>query len=251
MKKKVVSLVVASCILSVFLCISGCSSGVSQAEYDKVVSELNELKEEYGINEETDENATHQSDEEHTPTGNFDENAVLEQLKVTEYSYLSGNSPWEFLVINNTSEFNVNINVELKTYDSAGNLLSAKNASQEAVEHGTETIISFLLDEPFAKTEYTLSVSEEDRWGCVISDLSYESTAAKEKEILSVTNNGQEPAEFVEAVMLFFNGDKLVDHSSTYFTDDAHELKPGETISKEMDCYETYDSYQVYLTGRR
>ena len=259
MKKRMISLVAISCILSAFLWFSGCSSGVSQAEYDEVVSQLNELKEQYGINEGTDENATSQSDEaatdssdeEYTPTGNFDEKAVLEQLKVTEYSYLSGNSPWEFLVIDNTSEFNVNISVELKTYDSAGNLLAAKNASQEAVEHGAETIISFLLDEPFAKTEYTLSVSEEDQWGCVISDLSYESTAAKEKEILSVTNNGQEPAEFVEAVMLFFNGGKLVDHASNYFTDDDYELKPGETISKEMNCYEPYDSYKVYFLGRR
>ena len=81
MKKRMISLVAISCILSAFLWISGCSSGVSQAEYDEVVSQLNELKEQYGINEGTDENATSQSDEaatdssdeEYTPTGNFDE----------------------------------------------------------------------------------------------------------------------------------------------------------------------------------
>ena len=254
MKKKMIWLGLLCCMCSMLLSMGGCSSGVSQEEYDKLVAELNELK---GQNGTTNASTTNESNEKNEDdakpvvAGNFDEAAVLSKLNVTEYSYMSGSRPWVFLVIENTSEFDLNLSVDLKTYDSAENLLAAKNASQEAVEHGTTTIISFMLDEPFAKTEYTLSASEEDSWGCVISDLSYESTAAKNKEILSITNNGQEPADYVEAIMLFFNGDTLVDHASSYFTDDDYELKSGETISKEMKCYEPYDSYKVYFTGRR
>lgn len=182
----------------------------------------------------------------------FDEQKVLSQLQVSEYSYGTvGGREWAFLVIENTSEYDLNIDVEFKTYDDAGTLLGVKNENQEAVEHGTKTVMSFLMDEAFAKTEYTMSLSEEDSWECVVSDLSFESTPAKNKEIVSVTNHGQEAAEFVKAYVLFFNGQTLVSHANAYFVGDDALLKPGETISKEMDCYEPYDSYQIYLMGRR
>ena len=51
--------------------------------------------------------------------------------------------------------------------------------------------------------------------------------------------------------MLFFSGDKVVGFDSTYFVDDDSELKPGKTITKELHCYEEYDSVKIYFTGRR
>ena len=106
-------------------------------------------------------------------------------------------------------------------------------------------------DEKFARMEYELSVKEEKYYDCVISDLSYESVSAKDKEIVSVTNNGSEAAEFVEVYALFFKEGKIVDFDSTYFVDDDYELKPGKTITEELHCYEDYDSVEFFLTGRR
>ena len=54
-----------------------------------------------------------------------------------------------------------------------------------------------------------------------------------------------------KATYCFFYGDTVVGYDSNYFTDDDNEIKPGETIMEEMDCYEHYDSIKVYLTGRR
>ena len=67
-----------------------------------------------------------------------------------------------------------------------------------------------------------------------------------------MVNTGTEPAEFVEAYVLFFKDGVLVDHDSTYFTDDDHELKPGALMNKELHAYGTeFDSYEVFIRGRR
>lgn len=184
-------------------------------------------------------------------TSEFDEATVLSQLEVTEYSYKSSVWHYAFLVIANKSEFDIEVSVDIKFYDKNGDLVGAKNGEQEAFESGTEIVMYFMPDEAYAKMEYELSVEEEDWYECVVSDLTYESTTAKKKEIVSVTNNGTEAAEFVEGSALFFKGDKVVGFEQTYFTDDDSELKPGKTITKEMDCYKKYDSVKFFFTGRR
>ena len=183
-------------------------------------------------------------------TSKFDEATVLSQLEVTEYSY---KNIWRyaFLVIKNNSEFNIEVSVAVKFYDKDGELVGAKDKSEVAFERGSEIVMYFMLDEAYDKIEYELSASKEDWYECVVSDLTYESTTAKKKEIVSVTNNGTEAAEFVEGYALFFKGDKVVGFSHTYFTDDDSELKPGKTITKELDCYEKYDSVKFFFTGRR
>ena len=125
------------------------------------------------------------------------------------------------------------------------------DAEEYAFEKGTKTMVYFSLDEKFVRTEYEIIVSEEDYFECVVSDLSYETVTAKHKEIVSVTNNGSEPAEFVQVYVLFFKGEKVVEIDHAYYTDDDFELKPGKTMTKELECYEDYDSVQIFLMGRR
>ena len=185
------------------------------------------------------------------PTGKFNAEEVLSLLNVTEHSYSNRYSNYGFLVIENTSNFNIKVTADVKFYNTDNQLIGAESSSQEAFEKGSKIVLYFIPDEKFARMEYELSVKEEKYYDCVISDLSYESVSAKDKEIVSVTNNGSEPAEFVEIYALFFKGDKVVEFDSTYFTDDDYELKPGKTITEELRCYEDYDSVQFFLTGRR
>jgi len=182
--------------------------------------------------------------------GDFDEEEVLAQLEVTEYLYDGDWYDYTFLVVKNNSEFNLDISVSVKFYNDAGELIGAESRDQEAFENGTETVLVFSPDEEYATLEYEISASEEDWYECVVSNLAYESTPAKDKEIVSVTNNGDEPADFVECYALFFRGEKVVGFDSDYFTDDDSELKPGKTITAELDCYEDYDSVLFFFTGR-
>lgn len=191
-----------------------------------------------------------ESDDYH-PEGVFVESEVLEQLKVTEYTYNGSWSYYHFIEVENGSEFDLEISISVKFYNDAGELVGAKSDSEDAIEHGHKMLFYFIPDEAYATTEYEITVAEEEFYDCVLSDLSYESVPAQEKEIVSVTNNGTEAAEFVECYMLFFMNGNVVGFETQYFTDDDFELKPGKTITEEMDCYEPYDSYLIYFTGRR
>lgn len=181
----------------------------------------------------------------------FDEDAVLGQLAVEELSYKSDFSHYHFLLITNNSEYNVSLRASVNFYNADGQLIGANSASEDAVEAGHTILLYFMPDEDYSSTDYEIEVDEETFYDCVLSDLSYDSTVAKDKVILSVTNNGEEAAEFVQANVLFFNGDQLVGFSNNYIVDDDSELKPGKTINKEMECYEAFDSYRVYFSGRR
>lgn len=242
-------------------CAATQSGGVPQEEYDTLKKEYDSLKAEYdALKAQLDNNEqipgggsgkAPDSSSDDKPTGKFDEDAVISQLDVQELSYSNDFWNYTFLLVTNNSEYDISFSVNVNFYDEAGTLVGAKYGSEEAVESGYTVLLYFMPDEKYATIDYEFSVDEEDFYDCVLSDLSYEGTVAKDKVILSVTNNGEEPAEFVEANVLFFNGDKLVGFSNNYFVDDDSELKPGKTINKEMECYDTFDSYQVYLAGRR
>lgn len=247
--KKFLSIALLFCVFTLSGCIS-VVDGVPQDEYDELLAKYEEVVaqrdalmrgETIDISEETEKK----------PAGKFDEKTVLSQLEVTEYSFSTDFWNYSVLVIKNNSEFDLSISASTKYYNSAGALVGAKENEESPVASGSEVCLYFMPDEKYAKMEYELSVEEEEWFESVVHELSYESSPAKNKEIVSVKNNGKEAAEFVEVYALFFNGDKPVALSSSYFTDDDSELKPGNTITKELDCYEDYTSVRFFLTGRR
>lgn len=250
MKKSLIAALLV-CASSLTGCIT-VTEGVSQEEYDAlfekyeaVVAERDALLNGEVFDEVFDFGA------EYTPSGSFDENKVLSQLEVTEYSYSNDFWNYSFLVIKNNSEHTLEISAATKYYDASGNLVGAKDSSESAVGSGSEVCLYFMPDEKYATMEYELSVDEDEWYESVVDDLTYESVSAQDKEIVSVTNNGNRAAEFVEVYALFFNGSEVVGFESNYFTDDDSELKPGKTITKEMDCYEDYTSVRFFFTGRR
>lgn len=225
-----------------------------QKAYLELKADYEELQAQYDLLLSGNSNINSEKTNEKTPVvpaGKFDADEVLSLLKVTEYSYSSDYWHYAFLVIENTSNFNIEVSADVKFYNESNELIGAKSAEESAFEKGTKIVLYFMPDEKFAKMEYELSVSEEDYYECVVSDLTYETVAAKEKEIVTVTNNGSEAAEFVQGSALFFKGNKVVGFEQTYFVDDDNELKPQKTVTKEMDCYEDYDSVQFFFTGRR
>lgn len=184
------------------------------------------------------------------PSNAFDESKVLSQLQVTTYTMDTLFSHYAFVEVTNNSEYDLKISVDLKYYNAAGNLVGADSRSENAIQSGTSVLFYTMPDEDFASIEYELSASEEDFYECVVNNLSYTSVTASNKEIVTITNNGTKPAKFVECYMLFFNGNQVVGFDHNYFTDEDSEIKPGQSITKELDCYESYDSYIIYFTGR-
>ncbi len=185
-------------------------------------------------------------------TPSFDEADVISKLDVQKFQYEDIlKNTWICLVIKNNSEFDLNIDVNLTLKDESGNLVGAKSGRQEAFQSGSEIALTFMNDVSPASYDYEISAKPESWYECVTSDLTSEISPASKKAVIAVTNNGTKNAEFVEGTALFFKGDILVDHDTTYFTDNDNEIKAGKTITKEVSCYQEFDNVKVYFTGRR
>ena len=240
-------------LLSALLLFAGCS-GVSQAEYNKVVAQRDALLAQLSAltGEEISLDSLLDGDNDLTTNlAIFNEEMVLSQLEVTEYGYADDDDYYAFLAIKNNSEFDLSLSVNVKFYSESGTLVGASNTNINAVGAGTEILLDFKPDEKYASMDYDLYVAEDENLECAVSDFSYESVSAAEKEIVTLTNNGTKPALFVEGKALFFNGTTVVGYDWDYFEDNDSELKPGRSISKELECEKAYDSVKLFFTGAR
>lgn len=231
-------------LVAVMCLVVGCSSGVSQEEYDKVVAEREALAkqvEKLGGKAESTPAVSAKP-----KTGTFDAESVKSQLEYTEYTW----KKYVALVIKNNSDRNIEIDVNMKFKDGSGSLIGTKNDGEHAFESGQEIVFVFYNDTTFDSYEYDVSVSEEKYYTCVLSSIECEVNTTDKKAILSVTNTGEKAAEFVEYTILYMNGDNVVGYDWGYATDNDSEIKPGKTINKEGTCYEPFDHVQVYFTGR-
>jgi hypothetical protein len=200
--------------------------------------------------ESTTEN-TSSTDNLATNTESFNAEEITKQLKVTEHCRVTYGHYFPALVVENPTDFDLSLSVDIKFYNKDGKLVGAQSDEVYAFEKGTKTIVQFSVDEEFDRMEYELAAKEEEYYHCVISSLKVESVTAKDKEIVSITNTGEWPAEFVECVALFFKDGKLVTDDYTYFADDDMQIKPGKTITAELNAWgEEYDKVEFYLTGR-
>lgn len=158
-----------------------------------------------------------------------------------------------FIIVKNNTGETMDITTSSLAYDEAGTMVAATDAYQDAIGAGCTSIIREYYDTEamIASYETTVSSSPSEYYASVIQDLSYVQNDISNGAVFQVTNNGQEPAEYVEGYALFFLDGTLVDSYSAYFTDDDGELKPGKTISKQLDSYEEFDTIEFYLSGSR
>ncbi len=174
---------------------------------------------------------------------------------VTEYKYqnIIGDTMY-YLAIQNNSEKAVGINVNMKAYDAAGNVIGAANGQITVLGVGEESLAGcyFSHVDGIDHVDYTMEYATDLYYSPVIGDLNVEYTTNEKNAIVTITNKGSKPAEFVEAYALFFDADGNVMRSdTTYFSDDDFELKPGASITKQMNAYGTFSSVKLYVSGRR
>lgn len=262
--KKLLALVL---VLSVLL--SGCSfGGVSQEEYDDLQADYDELKEEFDeLEEEYDElrdaykaltggsfsggdapvadAPAADAPAVEAPTYGFSEDEVLSQLSTYQFELFTDWGNYAFLEIENLSDYTFSGSAEVKFYDDAGNLVGVSDNYIDVCEPGAYTLVSCYSSEDFAWAEFDLSVYEETYYRSVTRNLSWDSTTATDKEIVTIYNDGDETASSVYVQMLFYLGDELVDYYSTY----SGDIGAGDSDSMEMYCYEEYDNYVLYYSG--
>ncbi len=237
---------------------SGCGSqGVSQEEYDKVVAERDELQEkldEMEGSEGSESNDTSESEEKSTEPDTDD--SIEDNVEILAEYTLPDGIGWytrHFIVVKNNSNETVDISTSSLAYSKDGTMVAAADGSFDALGAGCTSIFyeAFETDADIDHYDTTMNVLKSKYYKSIIQDLSFVKNDIEGGAIFQVTNNGENAAEFVEGYALFFYGNELVGYADSYFVDDDSELKPGKTISKQLDCHKDYDRIEFYLTGRR
>ncbi|MBR1457073.1 MAG: hypothetical protein IJ594_07955 [Oscillospiraceae bacterium] len=185
-----------------------------------------------------------------TPAPNIDPS----QFEVTEYSCIKYGTTYYYLVVKNNSEYTVKIDSSAIAKDSSGNVVGASDLDGiDALGPGEETIGVFYFSNVVGvdHLDYQLNYSAQDRYSPVIGNLSAQVHVNDKNVIVQATNNGDYPARFVHAYVLFFdeNGN-VVDEEDTYLTDSASEIKPGATQSGQLNTREAFDHIGVFFQGR-
>ncbi len=188
--------------------------------------------------------------EETAEAKDFDASTVASKIDVKGEFYSSEFSNDLFLILTNNSGVDCDISLSVDLYDDSGKIVGTDSKSVVAFANGTSIAININNDDKFSKYEYTLTAKELSYYHCVDQNLSCEITTATEKAIISVKNNGEENAQFVEYYALFYKGNSICDYDWGFIDDDDSEIKVGATQKKEANCYSDFDSVKVYIHGR-
>lgn len=175
-------------------------------------------------------------------------------LYVEEYSYTNSldDTVYAQYITNNSSQ-TLTITANVTAKDRYGNIVGAKSNTEYAVAGSSSVIMTYYFDgDEIDHFEYSLSADASSSYFKSASqDIAHTVSDTRDKLIVSCTNTGYETAEFVRVEALFFRRGELVYSNSTYCVDSDSELKPGNTIVKEINCYEDFDDYKIAITARR
>ncbi len=158
-----------------------------------------------------------------------------------------------FMIIKNDSNETVEVQTSSIAYGQDDSMVSASESTLYALGAGCTSIVyePFETDKAINRYDTDIKTKKDEFFESVLQDLSYTQNNIEDGAIFQVTNNGSEPADFVEGYALFFRNGQLVEYESAFFIDSDGELKPGATVSKQLSAYEDYDRMEFYLTGRR
>ena len=195
-----------------------------------------------------------------TVTNQEEQNTQKENVTVTDedfsivgYPYEDSFSSMYFLVVTNNSKGTVEFSANGIARDANGGMIGADELSIDVLGPGETSIGYFYFSDvkDVASVDYTFEYDTSSYYYPVISNLSIEQTLNDRNVTVKVTNNGNSCAEFVEAHALFFDSsNNVISHTSNYVVDNDSEIKPGKSISTQLDSYESYDHVEVYFTGR-
>lgn len=186
-----------------------------------------------------------------TETNNLNKN----DIKVVDEYYMEnsiGDTEY-YLVIKNESNQTVAVESSAIALNKAGEEIGAADGEIEDLPSKCESIISFYFSstKDVSKFKYNLNINQEEYYKPAIQNIHVTSKVMKDKVIVKCKNNGTDDVEFLQAYVLFFKGKKLVGSDSAYFTNDDSVIPAKETITKQIESYEKFDSVKIYLSGRK
>ena len=246
MKKSVVFVLVTIMLVTLF---AACGSNSSQSQIASDTEKTGDV-----IDNRSEETIEAVEEEDSTPEVAVLDTPKDEDFEIKEYLYENKYDSYYYLIVTNNSKVPVEVSGNATAKDAGGNAIGAGNFSINVIGPGQTSIGHFYFDDVHGinAVEYTLTYGTDLYYEDVLADLSLSQTINNSNVIVSVTNNGTKPAEFVEVTALFFDANgNVVDTDSGYASDNDYEIKPGATLSVQLNTREAFDHIEVYLDGRR
>ena len=158
-----------------------------------------------------------------------------------------------YVLLTNEADYDQDFEINVRALDEDGEMVAYKSANISPIGPGDTypLKISLSKDETAASFETTVKASKSKYYTSAEDDLEYELTKIKKGGVIEVTNTGDTAISFPQGTLLFYKDGELVYGNYTYFTDDDSELKPGDTIAKEITSYDEFDELEFYLMGKR
>lgn len=175
---------------------------------------------------------------------------LIDQVEENTNLYYAtyGNYSYAISIIENKSDYPVSVSAKAK-FLSAGEQIGDSDGELVVLGSKEKSIIRFSTENIADDCEVTLSVSRP-KYEEGTSDIEMEVSDVGENVVITLTNNGEDPSQFLKAYALFYYQDQLVNSDDKYFVDANNNLEPGESITQELQCLEPYDEYEIYLDGR-
>lgn len=183
----------------------------------------------------------------------YTSDSVTQELAVTDWICGSNGSTTHIFEITNNSPRTIRVDINESAKNRLGQLIGAGSTSERDIPSGCTVFATthFTDNTGVVGFDTTFQTKWEEYFVPVLSDIAVETTIGAKKVIVKITNNGDVPAEFVEATAVFFRSGEVVYVGRTYLTDADYELKPGATIVEEIRSYfEEFDEVKVHLTAR-
>lgn len=179
---------------------------------------------------------------------NEDIEVITEYIFSDEWSWYT----YHFSVIKNNTDETLRVNSSSIAYDKKNKMVGAADATFNALGAGCVSVIyeAFDTDSKVQECDTEIASKKERSYDSVIQDLSYVQNDIEDGAIFQVVNTGDEPAKYVQGIVLFFLDGELVDFATQYFTDDEYEIKPGDVITEQVTTTKDFDEIEIYFQGR-
>ena len=181
---------------------------------------------------------------------------LSEQMSITEYSCVIDDSfRYYIMFIENNSDKCVKVEANIVAKDEAGANIGAYQESVGGVAPGQTSCIWTTFDEwdIINSFDYDLSVAEQPLENSIYNDVSFDYNTTENKIIVTATNNGAEPAEFVWFDVVFLKDGEMVNFREISLMNDEQQLLPGASITNEGECFSEngFDEVVYAVNGRR
>ena len=173
------------------------------------------------------------------------------EFDIKKYLIVDYSSTICYFVVRNNSKATVAIDLNVTAHDKAGNTIGADTASIDVIGPGEESICYAVFDDVKGvnKVDYTMKI-DNTSYEPVISGFEVVKHVNKKNVVVTVTNNSDRTAEFVQVYALFFDKNGKVIGREFGFLGNDIEFKPGEKASIQLNCGKAFKRVEVYITGR-